>query len=452
MRSRVNLNEMSSWRVIALGLVLAAPRAAAAQTHSLQGQIATTAGVTDNANLAPSEPEPGQPGAVTDGFSSVSPMLVYTREGRRAIHALAYRFDAQLFFQNSEANSYTNQLDWNGLFLLTRRARLGTNLGFTQGETNNFQVASQDPGVEAAPAGGLTFVNASAGQSLDLELSQVWRLDQQLGVRTFFPLGGENQASSYDLSALVRSERTWARDAVGALVRGNYFIASADRDDEGNLVVEGQQQLIAGPEVTWRRDAGAFFSFALSGGVQAIARVDDFSADGVIWQPTASAVGRLTRELAAVQASYSHSAAPNLLVREVFVNDTVELSADYPLSRSRRLFVRGALGGQRVRQVNLMDSSLGGSSFVYLADATLAWGFRSDVGLALRYQFRRQDASAGSSLQSFAANTVLVSLAGRYPDREARRDLFGRPSRVDRGDVEDPFGDPRDRREGGARD
>jgi hypothetical protein len=124
----------------------------------------------------------------------------------------------------------------------------------------------------------------------------------------------------------------------------------------------------------------------------------------------------------------------------VFISDGVAIGGEYPLLVEQRVFLRGGAGAQLVREISEVDGDLGGRSEIYVGDATLTWQPGEKLSLALRYQYRRQDADPMSMLESLTANTVMLSVAGFYPRAGPVGDLARRSQRVDRTDSGDPFG------------
>lgn len=417
----------------AVAVVIAIASPAAAQLQSLSGQLSAGAGVTDNANLE----EDAE--AVGDGFSQISPGLIYIRRGLRAIHSFAYRFDAQLYFEHSEANSYSNQLSWDGLFLLAPRLRMRLLANVSQGESNNFQLVSDQPGLEAAPNGGVAFISTAVGQGFTYEASQSLTLDESLLFRTSFPLDTDEQSRAYDISNVLTGDKAWQRSALGARYRTTLFVSEEETDAEGMVTVPGQKQIITGPEIIGRRDIGEAWGAELAlGGIA----VFDVEADaGPVYQPTVAAAIRFTTQRGSVRAGYNRNATPNLLVGEVFLNDQVDVGADYPLLVEERVFLRGTVGAIRARRLLVSDEGdeIGDTGMVYLADAAIAWQAMDNLALNLRYTFRKQTSDDVASIPELTANTVLLSVSGSYPPlpREGRQ--LRSATRVDKSDSPDPF-------------
>ncbi len=418
----------------AVAMVAGAPAVAVGQTHAFQGQIAASAGVTDNANLAPPDE------AVSDGFSGLSPGFLYTRIGLRMIQLFTYRFTAQLYFDHSEANSYSNRVTWLGMFALSRDVRLDLGAEADQGESNNFDIVA-DPGMAQPTRGGVAFLSTAVTQALLWQIRPVWEAREELTARLLIPIDeGPGRAPGYAFSSVLRSDRSWRRTALGVRYRTTYFIQQEETADDGSVIAEGQQQLITGPDAVLRRDLGSSLMAELSAGVVGATRTDDFYRVGLIIQPVGSAILRFTTARGGASAGYTRGVAPNLLLGEVFLSDAVQVSADYPLLVAQRLWLRGGAGAQRLMQIDVAGESFGDPSYAYMADAAIAWSPNDSLSLAVRYQYRRQDGDEGSVLEDLSANTVMLSVGGSYPSAGPRLDPRRNSQRVDGSDGGDPFG------------
>jgi hypothetical protein len=413
------------------------PSAASAQSTSFGAILATSAGASDNINLAPRTVvvQPGQENqpqalALRDGFTSISPTLILTSEGRRAVLIASYTLFAQLYFQNDSANSYTNTADLAALFLVSRRARLGFIANISQGQTSTFPLVVPGGGVEATRAGSLPFLSYQLGQNFAYDVEQRWRFDQSLTARSFVPLQGQ-PLDTTDLNLLTSGTRLWRRTSVFLRYQTEYFM---------NFIPGGQQQLVTGPSLGLRRDFLDSWSAEADGGAVAITAPNKIKLTGVHIEPTALAALRFRRERNQIEATYTHAPLPNLQVGQMFINDTVNLNASYRIFREPGVLLGGDIGATRSREVSVMDNSIGGQSYIYFADAAVSFAINENLDFALRYLYRKQVADPGSSLISYTANTGLVTLIGRYPGNASRRTPnLRRAFRVDGSDVQDPF-------------
>ena len=420
--------------ILCLGVSI--PSLASGQSNTYSAILDTSIGYSDNVNLAEENPAPGEVGAVADGFATIAPQLLVQRDSRRSVHRLGYSFNAQIFFENPEANSYTNQLEWQSQFLLSRRARLGLDASIAQGETSNFQLVSPGP-VQATQAGGVSFVSVTAGQNWSFEQNRNWRYEETLNLQSFLPTDGQTTDSG-NLDFTFQAQRSWERTSLAILWLSNYLFVFGDG---------GQHSVVGGPSLLFRRDFLESWSFELGAGAVAVFSPDNFEASGVTVEPVGQAAVRFRRQRSQLEFGYSHDVVPNVQVGETFINDTLSLDANYVLFERPTIFVQGSLGAQSAREISTIDTNIGASSFIYFADAALGWAVNGNIELSARYQYRQQDADVNSNLQSFVAHTGLITLSGRYPGNNTqRRSNLRRSFRVDGTDAEDAFGTT-DRRE-----
>jgi len=412
-------------------LAIAAPLHA--QSNSFTGLLATSTGYSDNVNLAPAEMTeltPGQETAIADGFTTIAPTLVYVRDNRTSVHQVSYTFNAQLYFDQSEANSYTNTLGWQAEYLLSRISRMRLSATALQGQTNNFAVASPGVQVEAQRAGGTQFLFLIGGQGYSRDFSRFWRFDEQTNFRTFIPLEG-GSADQFDVENILTWERVYQRSAIVPQYRNQYFFALG----------EGQQhQFLTGPQLSYRRDFLQSWNYELTAGLIGVTSPTNFDATGITIEPVGQAELRFRRLRSEATLNISHDAQSNIQVGEFFISDSVNLGGNYTLLRDPQVIIRGLVGASRARDISVIDNSIGSSSTIFLADAGIAWQVRPSLELGARYVFQKQNADPNSSLLSFTSNTGLITLTGVYPAGPIRQANLRRSVRVDGTDTNDPFG------------
>jgi hypothetical protein len=403
-----------------------------AQANSFSGGLATTTGISDNVNLAPevAEAMPGQEVAIKDGFTTVSPSLLWVLDNRNTIYQLTYTFNAQLYFKNSDANSYTNQFSFQRESLLTPLTRLRLSLSGIQGETNNFAVVAPGGPIQAGRPGGVSFFFLIGGQGYSKEISREWRFDQNLTVRTFLPLEG-GSTDTVDSEMLTDWERIYLRSSLRVGLRSQYFAVFGP---------DGQHQVLFGPRAGWRRDFLRSWNVEATLGVVAVTSPDNYEQTGVTIEPTGSLAFRYRQDRSDFVLEALHDAQPNLQVGEFFITDSLNFITNYLLLREARLSFRSNAGVQMARELGVIDNNIGSASWIYMADAGFAWELQPALELSARYIFQKQDADPNSNLVSFISNTGLLTLTHRYPGGPRRQPNLRRSFRVDRSDVEDPFG------------
>jgi hypothetical protein len=234
-----------------------------------------------------------------------------------------------------------------------------------------------------------------------------------------------------DLNSTLAWERTFRRSALIWSTRAQYFLVLGD---------SGQHQALAGPMVTLRRDFLRSWNIETALGVVGVTSPDNFEQTGVTVEPVGLLALRYRHGRSDLILNISHDAEPNLQVGQFYITDAGNLTANYIIFREPQLTLRGLVGGQRAREISVEDNTIGSSSYIYLADAGLAWEIQPSLELSARYVFQKQDADLNSSLVSFTSNTGMLSLSGRYPAGPRRQPSLRRSFRVDRSDVDDPFG------------
>ena len=403
-----------------------------AQSSSMNAVLQSSTGYSNNVNLAPvlRDALPGDELAVKDGFTVISPSLIYIRDNRLSVYQLTYRLDAQLYFENNDANSYTNQFGVASEFLLSRRARLRFNANASQGQSQNFTLVAPNPAVQATQPGGISFLFFDVNQTYDLELSRRWRFNETVNLRSFIPTEG-GTTDNVDINSIVSWQRIWERTAVGVGLRNNYFLTVAE---------EGQHQYLVGPEVFYRRDLWDSWNAEVGIGVVAVTSPNNIDQTGVTIEPTGRAALRFRRDQSEINIEAVHDAQPNIQIGEFFINDSANVGVNYNVVREPRVTV-GVLGGaQRAREISIIDNNIGSASFIYNADAFLAWQLSPGLEVGARYQYMRQDADPNSNLRTFRAHTGLFTITGSYPGGPRRQASLRRSYRVDGSGGDDPFG------------
>jgi hypothetical protein len=436
--------------------------ATATAGNQLSLRVTAGAGATDNANLGPSDPVPPERGRTSDTFAIFSPEARYALLARRGLYAATYRFDAQMSFEDDEASSYTHQGSLGALWLLSPRSRAGLLLAAGQGRTDSFTGASPELSSDASTTGRLRYRNLSATASLQWEAGPRWTVEQTLTAGLFTPLGESRDGNpdTQELRLALDGRRSAERTALTLRYQLQYFHVAGLATPAGGAGAEMEErpaldQFLTGPGLSWQRDLSATLSAELGGGVQFLIAADDPALEQIGVQPAAQAALRYDLERSAVQLRYGHDTRANPLLGQIFSTDSVTLSGRYTLRRAP-IFVTGTLGFQHGRELTLPGSNdedpAAGDGVTqeprdrannYLADATLGWQVNRHLELAVRYQFRMQQAPPEATLRDFTANTGVVQLSVSYPAEDAApRDPLQRSRRVDGSDRTDPFADP----------
>jgi hypothetical protein len=402
-----------------------APARARAANLSLQGTGTASAGWTDNILNAPDERSTTVPLRESAFLFQLVPRLALTSAAPRFMQKLQYSFTADLFAFHSEADSYSNTLEWNGSLLVSPTTTLILTLTSLQGKVSTFAFNQPSSGATIAvlPQNNDTYYfNQSANESLEARPVAAWRVTQLLRFNAFVPLQRGKLSDSYDLIGEVGFDRMFASDAVGMVLRADFvdFVPPVD-PATGMSIGFGQKQLLGSLVARWRRDWSPFWSSeAALGAVGVVGTTSDPTATTrMTWQPSALAAIRWTREIGSAELRYAHAVQPNALAGATFSSDGVTLQAGFPIVRAKMFF--GATGGyQRAQTVSLIAGMPSATAHVILADATIGWQPIPELGLFARYSYFRQLGSppvmdVAALLPDVTRNTVMIGANVIYP-------------------------------------
>ncbi len=436
-------------------LVVLASAPARAQNWSFHAEGAVVASASDNA-LSQAEGE-GQPDPEADVFWQLRPGLLSTYETPRSVHEASYAFDALIFTTNSDRNTVTHSMVYQGLFQTSRFTEFGLSAGAGIGQVNaglQQRPAGADPLIQ--PEGGAGFRAVNAGQSFRWDVGRDWRFSQASGAQYTTTDAGDNDTEGAVLGGSLGLEKGWRWNSVGLTVNGAY------NDLErrfGAQPSETQQQVTTTTALNWRRDLSLRWSSNVAAGVSTITPLK-FFIDGVeqpsetLVLPTGAASLAFVDMQAAVTASISRAVGANLFVAQTTVNNAFQLNATVPLpwagenqTGAPLYTAQTSLGYSRSQLFALQTSELEGSVDLYLVDLAVVHTPDWIPGsLITRYQYQNQrgddDPTLMRGFASFDRHTVSIALQGRFPERTAATvpDRFGR--RVD-GSDEEGFGDQR---------
>ena len=157
---------------------------------TIQGTGTVTGGWSDNILNAPDEKTAAGPARESDFFFQLVPGAVLSSASPRFLQRLAYTFTADLFVHHTEANSYSNTLEWAGDVAVSKTTNVIFTLQTQQGRLSTFNLnqPSAGAGVAVLPQNAdVNFFSQSAGDSLDWAPTAQWRVSQTLLFRAFDP-------------------------------------------------------------------------------------------------------------------------------------------------------------------------------------------------------------------------------------------------------------------------
>jgi hypothetical protein len=411
--------------VLAAGAAPAAPK--------LQAVGAASVGYTDNFQTTPQAAQQGSNPRSAGPFAMISPGLVLALESPRMIQRLGYRYEYDLFLAQSNTTTSANQLDYQGLFDVSKRVALI--LGSSVSESNRYAtVVFAAPGsgaVTSLPAGAGAFVQAEASETLSFDLGVGWRAWQGGRVLVESPILGTVAPQTSEFAARGGVEHSYLFDAVGAEVRSDYAVVHNGVLSNGNRAGV-QEQLVNTAVGIWRHDLGRYFTSSAEAGA---ARIQLLNNGRGFWSPTASAMLAFADISGDAQLSYAHTISTNPLFGQSLLADEIRVRGGLPLTAHGELLVAGTLGYQNARLID-QNANLAARVHVIMGDITLGWLATRSLEVALRYQHveQKSDATTPPLPLSFVQNNVLLGAVFKFPpDRDMPRP-YRAPRRVDRSD------------------
>jgi len=419
-----------------------ATRASAKVT--IQGTGTVTGGWSDNILNAPDEKTAAGAARESDFFFQLVPGAVLSSASPRFLQRLAYTFTADLFVHHTEANSYSNTLEWAGDVALSKTTNIIFTLQSQQGRLSTFNLnqPSAGAGVAVLPQNAnINFFSQSAGDSLDWTPTAQWRISQTLLFRAFIPTDRGVQPDAYDLGAELAADRLFRLDSLGLVLRPAFIEYVPPRDPTTDVAVGfNELQVLTTLLARWRRDWSPFWATEAALGV--VAGVghsgDPTTVHQWSWQPSALAALRYTREIAVAEVRYAHDVTPNPLVGSTFSTDEASFQAGLPIVRAK-MYLGATAAYQFARLLPLVTGTPSASAHVVLVDFTVGWQPRPEVSLFARYSFYDQFGSppvmdVPAILPDLTRHTVLVGVSVIYPAVAAARVPSHLGSRVDRSD------------------
>ena len=411
---------------------------------TLQATTTATGGWTDNVLFAPDEPTAMGPARESDFFFQLVPGAVLTSASPRLLQRLAYNFTADLFVTHTEANSYSNSLEWAGDIALTRTATLILTAQTQQGRISTFNLNQQSSGADIAVInqnGDINFFSQNVTESLDWTPTAQWRMSQLALFRAFIPTDRGIQPDVYEAQADLAFDRLFRLDSLGGLLRVNFIDYEAPRDTMTDVPIGfNQQQVLTTLLARWRRDWSPFWSSEAALGVVNAVGVsnDPMAPNETAWEPSALAAIRYTRDLGTAEIRYAHDVTPNPLAGSTFSTDEAAVQGALPIVRAK-MFLGLTAAYQYARQLPLLAGVEAATAHVVLVDFTVGWQPRPEVGLFARYSFYDQFGSppvmdVPAVLPDLTRSTVLVGINIVYPAVAAARVPTRAGTRVDRSD------------------
>ena len=429
---------------VTLAALLAALPAPARAKATLQGTATATAGWTDNVLNAPDEKTTNGPARESDFLFQLIPGAVLVSVAPRFLQRVAYNFTADLFARHSEANSYSNTLDWAADVLTSPNSSVIFTLQSQQGRLSTFNLNQPSAGAMIAVLpqnANINYFNQTAGESFEVTPTAKWRVLQTLLFRAFIPIDRGTMPDSYDLVGEVGFDRIFRLDALGLVLRADFVDYVAPRDPMTHLPIGfDQKQVLTTLLARWRRDWSSFWSSEAALGVVAAvgSSSDPMATTQHSFEPSALAALRWSKDLGAAELRYAHEVAPNPLAGSTFSTDEVALQGSLPIVAAK-LYLSATVAYQHARLLSLAAGVPTESANLVLTDFTIGWQPIPELGLFARYSFYDQFGKPPvmdmpATLPDLTRNVVMVGVNVIYPAVAAARVPSRQGSRIDRSD------------------
>jgi hypothetical protein len=415
-----------------LGVAMAFPCTGHA-APKVQGVGETSVGYTDNSLSAPDTAVPGGSAKVPSVFLVLAPAVVVAAVSQRSIQRIKYAYTYDLIFEQANASTSSNQLDYRGFFDLSPRVGLVLGAAAVQSSRNAAMVLSP-PGagaVGALPAGSGAFLSVSVDELLSLDLAPRWRAYESVMVIEDTPIFDTVAPRTFAPGGRIGVERSFERDAVGLEARADYSVVEGIVRADGTAA--GTQQQIIGTGLgLWRHDWGRVFTSRVEAGAL---RVERLNTGRGFWEPTGSAALAYVAPLGAAELAYAHTVTTNPTLGQTFLVDEVRLRGAVPLTKKADVVVAASAGYEHS---SVLDENTDPAAHVdaVLADVGVGWQVTAALLLGLRYQHFEQvsDATEPQLPVSFARNSVLAGATFKFPPESDMPRAYRAPRRVDRSD------------------
>lgn len=370
-----------------------------------QAQVATDweltgtliVGATNNSNGA-AEPADDAPEDTqrpeADGFVTLTPAIRFQFETPSATHTLSYGLGYTLFFIHTETSTFSQGLSYGVRAPVSEGVDLSFGITGSQSTTSQFALLSTSSTNTVNPTqqGDDILLTVGGGQGLNAQVGQTTFFRQALAASFAQTItsGAEGEEDPADTRTVTGSfslgvGREFARDTL-AFDQSNDLQYSPGVD--GVAALPDSLQLIHRARLDWTHTFNLELSTQLGGGV--LMGYDAITPAAPEVQPTGSASIRWAPPRGNLSLSYSHDATPNILLRQVTLNDTgtfaglVNLSNGFDVGGSAAVQVSRSLLGAE-------DGGLGEPGFSTLIDLALGWiPPNGPLRVEARYQFSRQ--------------------------------------------------------------
>jgi hypothetical protein len=410
----------------------------------IQGTFAGNLAWTDNVANAPTNAPPAlqlRP-PIADFFFELRPGLILSSGAPRFVSRLEYFFQADLFARESEANSYSNTINWQGFYLPSPRSELLFSVLGQQGRLNTFNLtepsSSSPVTVLPAAAASTNFAQVSSSEVLLYHLPQAWNVTQSLVGRAWFDLQPGLLPNVYEIVGDASATHRWKIDSLGVALRLDFVYYDQVRDAKTNAVIAAPlSQLLNQLLLRYRRDWTPFWNTELAAGIVEANNLGSASIN--IVQPSGLAALRYNHRRGTGELMYQHMVQPNAVAASTFALDEVALRGTLPFPEKSHLYFSTTLAYQHARQIDFATGLTLSRADIFVVDGTLRWQPRQEVGVYARFSFFDQvgHPDDGPTAQlSIRREVIMLGVNITYPGLPVARVPSRQSQRVDRSDME----------------
>ncbi|NUP11641.1 MAG: hypothetical protein HOW73_36810 [Polyangiaceae bacterium] len=377
---------------VAAVLAVAAPaRAQVAADWEIAGTA--TLGFTDNADGSPEPEIEGEEGPEPDGFLTITPSFSLQLETPDATQTLTYAVGYTLYFIHTEISTFNQTLAYGVRAPVREGVDLSFALNGAQTTMSEFAILSAAPGgqVQATEGNDNVIFTAGASQGLSAEIGENWSFYQALAgayAQTVIEEADDTYTTTASLSMGLST--AWEFDQLGFTLSNDMQWSPAQR--VGDIDADDSLQFLHRANADWTHQWSRDWASQLIAGV--LVAYDIYAEIGTSGeietpqpQPSAGANVRFTPPRGNLTLSYTHDAAPNLLLRQITLNDTGTISGLVDLPRGWDI---GGSTGVQVAQ-SFLSADVFSPGLTYLLDFAVGWiPPKAVMRVEGRYQFTRQ--------------------------------------------------------------
>lgn len=378
--------------------------------RNLIGTASVSTGFSDNILGVPETDDPTDAQVQADLFLNVSPGAMLSFDKRSSFHLLNYVLTTRFFASHSEANSFSNRLEYTGRFFRTPVSTVSVTGGLASGVINALDRTSPllPDQVTELPQGDVGFLNGQGNVAITQQMNIDWGTSATAGVRVFRRLGVDNAGTNFVLPARVAVTKNFRRHGVGAALTATYNAVVGGAREQPNTVN-------GGPRAFWRWDISEGWSSFASLGGAVVASAPDF--EDALLLPVGGLTLNYNFEQALVSAAYGHGATANVFTGDITANHRFTSRVLWPVPWVDGLAVTAAVGYRRGRFVNVDLDQLTGRTEQFTTSISAAYQLNAFWNITGRLRSNRQlreDSLVGSEF-GIARRTFNILATWTWP-------------------------------------